>query len=566
MDGSNTVRRPQDTSIIRYAILASLLQTAHWVLLWIENSEDSREDLYYAACFAAASVYLLLVYLWTLCVSHSEQWKRIQFNFVGVAVALAGLFLAKYIIFLVISTFQLLEKTLYARALLFIALIVFHTLCFFAYAIVALEGARRPRRCRQCGGWHCQSCAPQQPPPAMLDSGRALRLIYSYFRPLPIYIGQFSNNLRHFSALGPNFTIRSCDNCEENRNFCTLAIVKCHSARSEEKFLNVANLRPLTSQIYSRQRFYSSSGSDRFDDARSVFATVESHGRLASIIRNKQTGASHQFGYVELATVEEAEQASKEPLFVDCKEVSVIMYGNKEWLDKYRIFVGGLLKGGKETSRGTLHRYFSQFGDIFECHIVYNEDNLSKGFGYVTYKSQDSVDRALNSQPHSIDSQVVTVEHTPPRPRELTMFVGNLSPKTTDESLRKYFSKYGQLTQSEVKIDSKTGQSRGFGYVGFRSKEELERARAAHPHTIDGVEVSFHSKGQNLVVNSLPPNITEDSLRTFFSQYGQVQDCRRITNSVGRTTVFVTMSNEEETSRALADRPHYIKGKLVSLI
>ncbi|KAI1702984.1 RNA recognition motif domain-containing protein [Ditylenchus destructor] len=296
------------------------------------------------------------------------------------------------------------------------------------------------------------------------------------------------------------------------------------------------------------------------DSLRQYFRKKSWNVTDCKLIRNKMTGASLKYGFAEFPTVDEAELASKARHFIDCKVVYVRMKGGKLLDDKYRIFVGGLLK---ETSQETLYDHFSQFGDIFACNIVYNEDNLSQGFGYVVYKSQDSVDSALNSRPHSIDNKVVFVEHAgSPRRRELTLFIGNLSPHTTDESLRGHFSKYGQLTQCNVKTDRQTGQSRGFGYVGFASKEEFERARAAH-HIIDGVKVSFNSQGQNLVVDSLSPNITEDSLQKFFSQYGQVQDCRMITNSAGKTTAFVTMSNEEEISRALASRPHRISGKLV---
>ncbi|KAI1702983.1 RNA recognition motif domain-containing protein [Ditylenchus destructor] len=367
-----------------------------------------------------------------------------------------------------------------------------------------------------------------------------------------------------------------------NSNFPTINGYVSFSSAEEEKFLSSANLRQLISQIYSRQNFSSSSGSGRLDqserDSRTVMIgglskittedSLRQYFRKKSwnatncrIARDKMTGASLKYGFAEFPTVEEAELASKARHFIDCKVVNVRMKGGKELDDKYRIFVGGL---SKETSQETLHDHFSQFGDVFACVIHYNEDNLSRGFGSVTYKSQDSVDRALNSQPYSIDNKVVDVKHAIIRPRDLTMFVGNLSPQTTDESLREYFSKYGQLSECYVKIDPKTGQSRGFGYVSFGSKEDLERARSEYPHTIDGVKVTFHSKGQNLVVDSLSPNITKDSLQKFFSQYGQVQDCRMITNSAGSTTAFVTMSSEEELSRALADRPHRISGKLVS--
>ncbi|KAI1710955.1 RNA recognition motif domain-containing protein [Ditylenchus destructor] len=418
----------------------------------------------------------------------------------------------------------------------------------------------------------------------------------SHFRHLRTYFHQISNTRRQLTSFTSIVPIQRNVICEETRKFST---VVCYADHSKEKLLSAVNLRHLTSQIYSRQSFSSSSG--RFDDsrqsereARTLFVTglskITTEDSLrqffikkswnvtdCQIIRNKMTGASRQFGFVEFKTAEEAELASRERFFIDCKVVNVQMRGNKELDEKYKIFVGGLLK---ETSKETLHDHFSQFGDVFACGIYYNEDNLSRGFGSVTYKSQDSVgfmgktnlkhiiqlqlDRALNSRPHNIDNKLVDIKHATIRTRDLTMFVGNLSPKTTDESLREHFSKYGQLTQFKVNIDRETGLSRGFGYVTFITKEDLERARSAYPHTIDDVKVTFHSQDQNFVVDSLSPNITEDSLQKFFSQYGQVQDCEIITNSAGKTTAFVTMSNEEEVSRALADRPHYISGKLVS--
>ncbi|KAI1710954.1 RNA recognition motif domain-containing protein [Ditylenchus destructor] len=393
----------------------------------------------------------------------------------------------------------------------------------------------------------------------------------SHFRHSRTYFHQIVNARRQLTSFTSIVPIQRNVICEETRKFST---VVCYADHSKEKLLSAVNLRRL-SQIYTFQNFCSSSG--RFNDSRqserdsrtlfvtglSKITTVDSLRQFfkkkswnvtdCRIARNKLTGASREFGFVEFETVKEAELASTERFFIDCKIVNVRMKGNKELDEKYRIWVGGLLK---ETSKETLLSHFSQFGDVHACVVHYNEDNLSRGFGSVTYKSQDSVDRALNYQPHSIDNKLVDVKHATIRPRDLTMFVGNLSPKTTDESLREHFSEYGQLSDCFVKMDPKTGLSRGFGYV-------LERARAAH-HIIDNVKVSFHSQGQDLVVDSLTPNITEDSLRKFFSQYGQVQECRINKNSLGKTTGFVTMSNEKEISRALAERPHYINDKLVN--
>ncbi|KAI1703169.1 RNA recognition motif domain-containing protein [Ditylenchus destructor] len=379
----------------------------------------------------------------------------------------------------------------------------------------------------------------------------------SHFRHIRTYFHQLSNTRRQL-----------CD--------FTLTVPTQSNVNHEEKLLSAVNHRHLTSQFYILQNFFSSSsGSRKFDHARTLMVAGLSRDTTdvalcvcfskkwevtyCRIVRDKMTGNSRRFGFVELLTAEQAKDALEFDHFIDGKQIRVQISGNKELDEKYKIFVGGLLK---ETSEESLHKHFSKFGDIFACDIVRSEDNLSKGFGFVVYKSQDSLDCALNSQPHWVDNTVVTVKHASPRRRELTLFVGNLSPQTTSDSLGKHFSKYGQLTQCNVKTDPNTGQSRGFGHVTFESQEEFERARSDY-HIIDGVKVSFHSKGQDLVVESLSPNITEDSLRKFFSQYGQVQDCAITKNSVGASTAFVTMSNEEEISRALNARPHWIDGKLV---
>ncbi|KAI1703171.1 RNA recognition motif domain-containing protein [Ditylenchus destructor] len=397
----------------------------------------------------------------------------------------------------------------------------------------------------------------------------------SLFRPSRSYFGQLSNNRRQLTSFTSIFSIKH----EATRQFSLrTSSVVCYTDHSKEKLLSAANRQHLTSQFYILQNFFSSSsGSYKFDYSRTLMISGLSHHTTevalcvcfskkwdvtnCRIPRNKQTGASLKYGFVEFETVEQAKHALEFDHFIDGKQVIVLMSGYKEFDEKYRIFVGGLLK---ETSGDALHEHFSKFGDIFECHIVRNEDNSSRGFGYVTYKSQDSVDGALNSQSHSIDGKEVYVNPATPRRNELTLFLGNLSPKTTDESLREHFSKYGHLTQCNVKIDHKTGQSRGFGYVAFESQEELNRA-LNDQHVIDGVEVRPIDKQTSeldLIVESLPQNISEESLkkslRDYFSRYGRVRQCTFIKNSAGATTAFVAMSSRDEISRALAGRPHWI--------
>jgi RNA recognition motif-containing protein len=56
------------------------------------------------------------------------------------------------------------------------------------------------------------------------------------------------------------------------------------------------------------------------------------------------------------------------------------------------------------------------------------------------------------------------------------LYVGNLSFKTTEDSLRTAFSPFGTVTRATVVTDRDTGKSRGFGFVEMGSDSEAQAA------------------------------------------------------------------------------------------
>ncbi len=52
----------------------------------------------------------------------------------------------------------------------------------------------------------------------------------------------------------------------------------------------------------------------------------------------------------------------------------------------------------------------------------------------------------------------------------MNLFVGNLNPETTADSLRHLFSEFGVVMSSKIIIDKTTGMSRGFGFVEIEDK------------------------------------------------------------------------------------------------
>lgn len=63
------------------------------------------------------------------------------------------------------------------------------------------------------------------------------------------------------------------------------------------------------------------------------------------------------------------------------------------------------------------------------------------------------------------------------------LFVGNLSWSVTSESLTQAFQEYGNVVGARVLYDGETGRSRGYGFVSYATKSEMETAL----QSLDGV-------------------------------------------------------------------------------
>ena len=71
------------------------------------------------------------------------------------------------------------------------------------------------------------------------------------------------------------------------------------------------------------------------------------------------------------------------------------------------------------------------------------------------------------------------------------IFVGDLSWDTTAPNFRSYFEKFGELTDCDLKVDSYSGRSRGFGFVTFADSSIVDKIMT-EKHDLDGrrVEIS----------------------------------------------------------------------------
>lgn len=73
-----------------------------------------------------------------------------------------------------------------------------------------------------------------------------------------------------------------------------------------------------------------------------------------------------------------------------------------------KLFIGNL---PWTVSHNELRKYFSEFGQIVNATVMFNKNTgLSKGFGFVTFQSNEAVDKVLNTDTHVLEGAKLNVQ------------------------------------------------------------------------------------------------------------------------------------------------------------
>ncbi|VTJ65931.1 Hypothetical predicted protein [Marmota monax] len=71
------------------------------------------------------------------------------------------------------------------------------------------------------------------------------------------------------------------------------------------------------------------------------------------------------------------------------------------------------------------------------------------------------------------------------------MFIGGLSWQTSPDSLRDYFSKFGEIRECMVMRDPTTKRSRGFGFVTFADPASVDKVLGQPHHELDSKTTGY---------------------------------------------------------------------------
>ncbi|EGC38747.1 RNA-binding region-containing protein (RNP-1) [Dictyostelium purpureum] len=246
------------------------------------------------------------------------------------------------------------------------------------------------------------------------------------------------------------------------------------------------------------------------------------------------------------------------------------------------VFIKNLDKG---IDHKALYDTFSAFGNILSCKVVTDDNNSSKGFGFVHYESQDSADKAIakvngmmiNGQKVFVGPFKSSKERGQPTEIKFTnVFFKNLAEDVTSDQLKELLAPYGTITNVAIMLDEKTGKSKGFAFANFESADaaknvvEIENGKVFHGKPLYAgraqkkiereaeLKHTFETKyqGVNLYIKNIDDSIDNDKLREVFSQFGTITSAVVMKDDKATTSKgfgFVCYTSPDEATRAVTE-------------
>jgi len=299
----------------------------------------------------------------------------------------------------------------------------------------------------------------------------------------------------------------------------------------------------------------------------------------------------------ETAEAKPAESAEPAPAKEAAAAESAASAGVDEEEDQTNLIVNYLPQYVTETK---LREMFGKFGELEHVKLMLDKvTQMSMGYGFVKYAKAESAAAAIaamNGQ--QLDTKKLRVGYSHPR-TEANVYVGNLKPSVTKEQLEELFKRYGPIVECKILFDHETGVSKGCGFVKFENVNDAKDAIAGHSgadlpdYSLRPLTVKFarkHDKahhghfnggmqrqpdtrfrpaprpgpseytGYCLFIYNLPPDTTNDTLRSLFSRFGPITSANAIIDFNGscRGFGFVNFAKIEDAQNAIKDMNGYI--------
>ncbi|CAF4837547.1 unnamed protein product [Rotaria sp. Silwood1] len=236
---------------------------------------------------------------------------------------------------------------------------------------------------------------------------------------------------------------------------------------------------------------------------------------------------------------------------------------------------------------------FSAFGNVLSCKIMTDENNQSKGYGFVHFETQDAADNAIkkvngmllaDKKLHVTRLMSSNQQDDVDEARQLTnIFINNFGDQLDEKKLREILSKYGKVLSCKIEYDE-SGHSKGFAFCSFENPKEAEEAvQNLNGYSIGDKQLwvgRFQTKSEqlskitrkkdlqrqehmnkyqnvnlyNLYISNLDDTIDDERLKKEFSKFGTITSAKVMAeNGRSRGFCFVSFSTTDEAAKAVTE-------------
>ncbi|KAK2419435.1 heterogeneous nuclear ribonucleoprotein Q [Trifolium repens] len=200
------------------------------------------------------------------------------------------------------------------------------------------------------------------------------------------------------------------------------------------------------------------------------------------------------------------------------------------------VFIGGL---PRDTRDDDIRELCEPMGDIVEIKLIKDrETGESKGYTFVTFKTKDVAQKAINDI-HNKEFKGKTLRCSLSETKH-RLFIGNIPKTWTEDEFRKAVEGVGPGVEGIDLIKDPQNQSRnrGFAFVLYYNNACADYSRqkmASSNFKLDGntptvtwadpktsPDNSASSQVKALYVKNIPENVTTDQLKELFRRHGEV--------------------------------------------
>ena len=236
------------------------------------------------------------------------------------------------------------------------------------------------------------------------------------------------------------------------------------------------------------------------------------------------------------------------------------------------LYVGDL---EKEVSEAVLFDVFREIGPVLSIRVCRDANSkVSLGYAYVNFQNPLDAERAIETLNHTtIKGKMCRIMwcRRDPSLRKSgagNIFIKNLDSEIDNKALHATFESFGTILSCKV-VSDEDCKSMGYGFVHYAEEKDADKAvNEVNGMLMNGKQVyvgrferkerklqSLQENFTNLYVKHFDPSVSEDELRKYFEEYGEIEsfNCQINKGAENSGVLYVNYKNHEDASDAIEE-------------